>query len=102
MAEKPAKKVDRYKDSPTLKRDESDGKMKVTKKPSPTPAEKASGEDAAGTAGMPIHEVHAKHEKERFDLYQRQQKEFADMHQRHLVETGGANPLSTDTEASKE
>lgn len=80
------KKIDRYKDSPTLKRDDSDGKMKPTKKP--TAAEKATSEDAAGTGGMAVHEVHQKQEKERFDLFQKQQKEFMEMHSRHMVEAG--------------
>lgn len=85
MADAP-KKVDRYKDSPTLKRGD-DGNMKATKK-GPTAGEKATSEDAAGTAGMPLHETHAKQQQERFTLYQKHDKELMDMYTRHQIEAG--------------
>ena len=90
------KKNDRYKDSPTLKRGE-DGTVKATKKP--TEAEKATSEDAAGTSGIPVHELHQKHEKERFDLFQKHSKEYMDMHSRHMIETGGGSSDNFESES---
>lgn len=77
---------DRYKDSPTLKRDEGDGKMKATKKPD-TSKEEAVTESSTG-AMMPVHEMHIKHDAERHELYLKQSKEFMEMHSKHMAEAG--------------
>lgn len=86
-----------YKDSPEMKRDDEDGKMKVKKQ---TPAEKSSSETNAGTDGIQAHEglpPHVRHVHERRDMHGRHEMEHAvedagknsdkkKMHERHLEE----------------
>lgn len=97
---------ERYKDSPTLKRDEDSGEM--------TPTQKKAAEVNSGTDGVPVsgsgegipmharhamdrHHLHAKHETEhavhdhgkhgsKEELHARHGKETADMHKRHQKE----------------
>jgi hypothetical protein len=91
-----------YKNSPELKRDEEDGKMKEHK--GPTKAEKESSEVNAGTSGLPVHTRHAherrevkhKHIHEHHALHHKHQMEHShhdlhgehkgEMHKRHHVE----------------
>lgn len=95
---------ERYKDSPTLKRDEDTGEM--------TPTAKKAARTNDATEGMPIqesgipmharhamdrHHMHAKHETEhsvhdhgkhgsKEELHARHSKEISDMHKRHQKE----------------
>jgi len=102
MAKKERMSEKMYKNSPTLASDEN-GK-KYIKKNEPTEAEKKSARVNDGTDGMPLHEVHARHQNDMFQLYQKHAKEFADMHMRHQVEAGGAggaNPAADGGELIK-
>lgn len=96
-------KSDRYKDSPTMKRDEESGKMKAVKKAVSKEPQKESPE--SGSEGVPPHARHGmdrmalygKHEQEHFahdhgkvgdktEIHKRHQKEISDMHKRHQSE----------------
>lgn len=78
-----------YAGSPRIESD--DAGKKVIKK-GPSEGEKKTSEAGSGTDGVPAHEVHIKHEKERHDLYLKQSKDFMDMHARHLSEMGPSAP----------
>lgn len=95
-------RADRYKDSPTMKRDEESGTMKVTKKPESTsePEEEQSSAGIPSVAkhGMERMALHGKHEQEHFahdhsksgdktELSKRHVQEFKDMHSRHNKES---------------
>lgn len=84
-----SKRSDRYKDSPTLKRDDESGKMKATKKP--TEAEKETARVDSGTGGMKVHEEHMKdlehkHSKERMELFHKHEKEHMDLKHKSMKE----------------
>lgn len=92
MAKKERMSEKMYKNSPTLETDES-GK-KYIKKNSPTEGEKKSARVSDGTEGIPINELHQKHEKEMFDLYQNHTKQLRDVYEKQRAEigAGGGNP----------
>lgn len=94
-----------YENSPEMKRDGEDGKMKITK------AEKISARTNDGTEGMPIHEngmpmdvrhaherrdMHSRHETEHMmhkgdkkEMHGRHESEMKSMHGRHEKEMSG-------------
>src|ERR1700761_6592386 len=122
---------DRYKDSPTMKRDEEDGVMKSTKKKKEPAAEKASSEFSAQTDGIEQHaegipvaarhgierrEMHNRHETEhmiadhskedKHDMHGRHEDEMKAMHKRHEKELtkgsgAGAEKINKVEEGSK-
>lgn len=89
-------RAERYKNSPTMKRDEDSGKMAVSK------AEKKSSEVNSGTDGMQEHEGEgmpavARHAQERREMFNRHETEHSvheakggkakeEMHKRHEEE----------------
>ncbi len=89
-----SKRSDRYKDSPTLKRDDESGKMKATKKP--TENAKKSAQEGSGTEGMAVHETHMqelehKHSKERMDMFHKHEKEHMELKHKVMKETKGSD-----------
>lgn len=82
------KRSDRYKDSPTMERDDESGKMAVKKK-SPTEAEKDSARVNSGTAGIQEHDeaimkLHNKHAKERMEMHHKHEKEHLSLMQKAM------------------
>lgn len=99
MAEEKKKKMSRsekmYGDSPTLKRDEEDGKVKAKK---PSEEKKKADEVQSGTDGAerePMHEdMASRHAMDRLSMHHKHEAEHhahkggdkKDMHKRHLGE----------------
>lgn len=87
-----AKSDKMYKNSPTVKRDES-GKVGI-KRPSEADGEDmgTAGDNVAGDQGsMPIdaeqvEQTHDRHQTEMKDMHKRHQDETKDMHKRHAKE----------------
>lgn len=129
MAEKKKSRSEKmYGDSPTLKRDEEDGKMKARK---PSEDKKKADEVQGGTGGaereggekdgavphevrhaMERHEMHGRHEREHMmhdhgehgdkkEMHSRHEKEKRSMHTRHEGEMASGEKMIEKVEESK-